>query len=207
MLFIIGASSLSRIIGKLHEPQYSRHVKSSIAEPGLRFKAFKQRKTVQYKLSVEYPHADKVIIWHDAKNNSLTPHHNNNHNPLSAQELIKELNLVKNKIGALVYCPQQGAPNIFAALKPTDFVVVQVLKDLLSKRKAKDPAVVNNYTQLHPPFSCEIKSLTIVRFYSFDLNRFIKKTRPKRLNQRRRKARAFRVAALLKDSALEPWLA
>ena len=96
MLFI-GDSSLSRTIGKLHEPQYSRHVKSSIAEPGLSFKAFKQRKTVQYKLNVQYPHADKVIIWHDAINNSLTPHHNNNHNPLSTQELIKELNLVKNK--------------------------------------------------------------------------------------------------------------
>ena len=52
MLFIVGASSLSRRIGKLHEPQYSRHVKSFIAEPGLSFKAFKQRKTVQYKLSI-----------------------------------------------------------------------------------------------------------------------------------------------------------
>ena len=108
MLFIVGASSLSRTIGKLHEPQYSPHVKSSIAEPGLSFKAFKQKKTLQYKLTVEYPHAEKVIIWHDAINNSLTPHHKNNHNPLSAQELIKELILVKNKISALVYCPRQG---------------------------------------------------------------------------------------------------
>ena len=207
MLFIVGASSLSRTLSKLREPQYSRHVKSCIAEPGLSFKAFKQRKTVQYKLSVQYPHADKVIIWHDAINNSSTPHHNNNHNPLSAKELIEELNLVKNKISAVVYCPRQGAPDIFAALKQTDFVVVHVLKDLLSKRKAKDPAVVNDYTKLHPPFSCEINSLTIVRYYSLDLNCLIKKTRPKRLNQRRRKARANRAAALLEDSALEPWLA
>ena len=152
---------------------------------------------MQYKLSVEYPHADKVIIWHDAINNSLTPHHNNNHNSLFVQELIKEPNLVKNKISALVFY-RQGAPDIFAPLKQTDFVVVHVLKDLLSKRKAKE---------LHPPFSCETKSLTIVRFYSFDLNRLIKKTRPKRLNQRRQKARTNRVAALLEDSALEPWLA
>ena len=92
---------------------------------------------MQYKLSVEYPHADKVIIWHDTIKNSLTPHHNNNHNPLSAQELIKELHLVKKKISALVYCPRQGAPDIFAALKQTDFVVVHVSKDLLSKRKAE----------------------------------------------------------------------
>ena len=160
----LSPSSLSRTIGKLHEPQYSRHVKSSIAEPGLSFKAFKQKKTVQYKLSVEYPHADKVNIWHDAINNSLTPHHNNNHSPLSAQGLIKEFNFVKNKISALVYCPRQGAPDIFAALKQTDFVVVHVLKDLPSKRKAKDPAVVNEFTQLHPTFSFEIESLTIVRF-------------------------------------------
>ena len=136
MLFIVGARSLSRTIGILHEPQYSRHVKSSITEPGLSFKAFMQRKTVKYKLSIEYPHEEKVIIWHDAINNSLTPHHNNNHNPLSAQELIKELNLVKNKISALVYCPRQGAPDISAALKKTDFVVVHVAKVLLSKRKA-----------------------------------------------------------------------
>ena len=158
-------------------------VKSAIAEPRLSFKAFKHRETGQYKLSVEYPHADKVIIWHDSINNSSTPHHNNNHNPLSEKELIEELNLVKNKISASAYCPRQGASDIFAALKRPDFVVVHVLKDLLSKRKAKDPGVVNDYTQLHLPFSCEIKSLTIVRFYSFDFNRFITKTRPKRLNQ------------------------
>ena len=78
--------------------------------------------------------------------------------------MIKEINLVKNKISTLVYCLQQGAPDIFAELKQTDFVVVHVLRDLLSKRNAKDPAVVNNYTQLRPPFSCEIKSLTIVSF-------------------------------------------
>ena len=168
MLFIVSASSLSRTISKLREPHYSRHVKSSIAEPDLSFKVFKQRKIVQYNLSVEYPHADKVIIWHDAIHKILTPHHNHNHNQLSAKELIEELNLVRNKISALVYCPRQVAPDIFAALKKTDIVIDHVLKDLLSKRKAKDPAVVNDYTQLHPPFSREIKSLTIVRFYSFD---------------------------------------
>ena len=134
MLSIVGASSLSWTISKLREPHYSRDVKFSIAEPCLRFKAFKQRKTVQYKLSVEYPHADKIIIWHDAINNSLTPHHNDKRNPLSAKELIEEIHFVKNKISLVIYCPWQGAPDISAVLKQTDIVVVHVLKDLLSKQ-------------------------------------------------------------------------
>ena len=55
-------------------------------------------------------------IWHDAINKSLTPHHKNNQNPLSAKVLIEKSNLVKNTLSALVYCPRHGAPDIFAAL-------------------------------------------------------------------------------------------
>ena len=207
MLFIVGASSLSLTINKLRDPQYTRHLNTSIAEPGLSFKAVKQRKTVQFKLKYEYPQASEVIIWHDAINNSLTPHHNNNHSPLSASELIQELYAIENKIKAIFYCPRQGAPDIFEDLKQTSFVVVHVIKDLLSKRKAKNPLILNDYLQLHPPFCCEIKSLSIVRFHSANLNCLIKKTRPKRLNQRRRKAQANRAAALEGNSADEPWLA
>ena len=207
MLFVVGASSLSRTINKLRDPQYTRHLNISIAEPGLSFKAVKRRKTVQFKLKYEYPQASEVIIWHDAINNSLTPHHNNNHSPLSASELIQELYAIENKIKAIVYCPRQGAPDIFEDLKQTSFVVVHVIKDLLSKRKAKDPSILNDYLQIHPPFCCEIKSLSIVRFHSANLNCLIKKTRPKRLNQRRRKARANRAATLEGNSADEPWLA
>ena len=207
MLFIVGASSLSRTINKLRDPQYTRHLNTSIAEPGLSFKAVKQRKTVQFKLKYEYPQASEVIYWHDAINNSLTTHHKNNHSPLSASELIQELYAIENKIKALVYCPRQGAPDIFEDLKQTSFVVVHVIKDLLSKRKAKDPSILNDYLQLHPRFCCEIKSLSIVRFHSANLNCLIKKTRPKKLNQRRRKARANRAAALEGNSADVPWLA
>ena len=140
---------MSRTINKLRDPQYTRHLNTSIAEPGLSFKAVKQRKTVQFKLKYEYPQASEVIIWHDAINNSLTPHHNNNHSPLSASELIQELYAIENKIKAIIYCPKQGAPDIFEDLKQTSFVVVHVIKDLLSKRKAKDPSILNDYLQLH----------------------------------------------------------
>ena len=180
MLFIVGASSLSRTINKLRDPQYTRHLNTSIAEPGLSFKAVKQRKNVQFKLKYEYPQASEVIIWHDAINNRLTPHHNNNHSPLSASELIQELYAIENKIKAIVYCPRQGAPDIFQDLKQTSFVVVHVIKYLLSKRKAKDPSILNDYLQLHPPFCCEIKSLSIVRFHSANLNCLIEKDQTKK---------------------------
>ena len=96
MLFIVGASSLSRTISKLRDPQYTRHLNTSIAEPGLSSKAVKQRKTVQFKLNFEYPQVSEVIIWHNAINNSLKHHHNNNHIPLTASELIEELYAIEN---------------------------------------------------------------------------------------------------------------
>ena len=132
------------------------------------------------------------------------PHHNNNRNPLSAKGFIEELNFLKNNKKAPVFCTRQGAPDIFAALKQTDFVVLHVLKDLLSKRNAKDPTVVNHYSHWHSPISCEIESLTIVMFQSFDLSRLVKKRCPKRHNHR--KSLANMAAALSETSALEPWL-
>ena len=89
MLFLVDASSLSSTISKLRNPQYTRHLDTSIAEPGLSFKAVKHRKTVQFKLKFEYPQASDVIIGLGAINNSLTPHHNNNYSPLSASEFFK----------------------------------------------------------------------------------------------------------------------
>ena len=64
---------------------------------------------------------------------------------LSEKELIEEPNLFENRTHAIVFCPSQGALDIFAKLKKTVFVT-HVFKDLLSKSEAKEPAVVDDYS-------------------------------------------------------------
>ena len=95
----------------------------------------------------------------------------------------------QTRLKAIVYCPRNGAPNIFGFLKQTDVLTIHVLIDLVSKRKQKDPKLVKEYYQLHQKVHLELKSLTLILTHQESLHRLLKKTRHSKLNKRRRRAK------------------
>ena len=130
-----------------------------------------------------------VIIWHDAINNSLTSLRTNNFRALAFSELSNVLESYQTRLKAIVYCPRNGAPNIFVFLKQTDVVTIHVLIDLVSKRKQKDPKLVKECYQLHQKAHLALKSLTLILTHQKSLRRLLKKTRHSKLNKRRRRAK------------------
>ena len=55
-------------------------------------------------------------------------------------------------------------------LGSTGILVLNVVKDFISKRKAKDQVLIEKYKELHQPPSLEIKTLLLLRRYSANIN-------------------------------------
>ena len=159
MVFILGASSLFHAINSLPKGTQNRYKSSVFSLPGLSLNLFavNERKTVQYQLDNVFRHKTDVIIWHDSINNSLISHRTNKFRALAYSELSKVLESYQARLKAIVYCPQNGAPNIFGFLKQTNVLTIHVLIDLVSKRKQKDPKLGKEYYQLHQKVNLELK--------------------------------------------------
>ena len=56
------------------------------------------------------------------------------------------------------------------SLVSTDTLVLNIVKDFISKRKAKDQVLIGKYKELHQPPSLELKTLLPLRLYSANLN-------------------------------------
>ena len=130
-----------------------------------------------------------IIIWHGAINNSLTSHRTNNYRELALPELATVLEHYQDRLKAIVYCPRNGAPNIFGFLKQTSIVTIHVITDLVSKRKQKDQNLIKEYYQLHQKHHLELKSLILVLTHQNSLRCLLQKTRHSKLNKRRRRAK------------------
>ena len=73
---------------------------------------------------------------------------------------------------------KEGTDNIEESLVSTGILVLNVVKDFISKRKGMDQVLIDKYKELHQPPSLELKTLLHLRRYSANLN-FLK-TRKKR---------------------------
>ena len=158
--------------------------------------AVNYRKTVQYQLDNVFRHKSDIIIWHDAINNSLTSHRTNNYRELALPELATVLEHYQDRLKAIVYCPRNGAPNIFGFLKQTSIVTLHVITDLVSKRKQKDKNLIKEYYQLHQKHHLELKPLTLLLTHQNSLRCLLKKTRHSKLNKRRRRAKKNKKLAV-----------
>ena len=117
---------------------------------------------VQYQLDNNFLHKSDIIIWHDAINNSLTSYRTNNYREFALAELATVLENYQDRLKAIVFCPRNGATNIFGFLKQTSIVTVHVITDLVSKRKQKVQNLIKDYYQMHQKHHLELKSLTLV---------------------------------------------
>ena len=189
MVFILGASSLHHAIETLPKNTRKRIAKRVFTVPGLSCNpnAVNKRKTIQFLLNNCFKSEKNFILWHDVLNNSLSKHSSNRNRPLSCPELLKVLSYYQKRLRDVVYCRRKGVPDIFRTLKSTVFSL-NVLIDFISKRKARNVTLQREYSSLHQRPDLELKSLFLVLRYSENLSVLAERSRPKKLNKRRRRA-------------------
>ena len=94
------------------------------------------------------------------------------------------------------YCRRNGMDNIEKELKKTGILVLNIVEDFISKRKAKDQILIEKYKELHQPPSLELKTLLLLRRYSADLSTLKAKKKRNRLSPENRRAIHNRLKAL-----------
>ena len=180
MVFVLGASSLDHALRKLPAPSQKSVKDYSFTKPGLmlNFNARDSQKTIQYYYHHYLSHRNDLVIWHDAVKNSISRHRSNNNRKLSSEQLVNLLLRYRTNICAIVYCRRNGTEDIEESLGSTGILVLNIVKEFISKRKAKNQVLIEKYKELHQPPSLELKTLLLLRRYSSNLN--ILKTRKKR---------------------------
>ena len=191
-MFIFGASYLAAAVKTLPGGTFQcrRHL---TALPGLQLiqsSAKFRHKTLQHQLrlavgfqsrTTTQPCRPKIIIWHDVKNNSLTPHSSNFNNPLSPTALIQALPC---DIAAIIYCQRTGSPDVFQLLRQS-FLVITPVRHLLSHGKQHNPDLVRQYRVLHLPIHLELKIYFLLTQHLYQLKTLTRKK--SRLNNKRRR--------------------
>ena len=107
-------------------------------------------------------------------------------------ELIEVLKSLQDKLSALVYCHRYRTPDIFEQLKTLEsdlnIKVFNIVKDFISPKKQKDPALLKNFKALHQSPELELKNLDFLLCKENELSSITAKSRPKRPSKRARKA-------------------
>ena len=198
MVFILGASSLDHTLRILSAPSQKRVKETCFTKPGLsfNFNARDSQKTIQYYLHHFLSNRKDLVIWHDAINNCITKHCSNNNRSLSTDQLKSLLLRYKENITAIVYCRRNSTDDIEKELKKTGILVLNIVEDFISKRKAKDQILIEKYKKLHQPSSLELKTLLLLRRYSADLSTLKTKKKRNHLSPKNCRAIHNRLKAL-----------
>ena len=189
-MFILAASSLHHALKKLSPASQKRVSQSCLAIPGLSFNhnAVNVRKTCQYQLDHYLLNRTDIVIWHDAVNNSISRHRSNNFNALTPNQLKKILLNYKRNIYAIVYCKRVVTEDIYSKLKESGILVINIVTDLISRRKQNLTELGQKYLELHQDPSLELKTFTILRRYSKNLKYIISKKNTPKPGKRKRQA-------------------
>ena len=198
MVFILGASSLGHALRILSAPSQKRVKETCFTKPGLtfNFNASDSQKTIQYYLHHFLSNRKDLVIWHDAINNSISKHRSNNNRSLSTDHLKSLLLRYKENFTATEHCRRNGTGKIEKELKKTGILVINIVEDFISKRKAKDQILIEKYKELHQPPPLELNTLLLLIRYSADLSTLKAKKKRNRLSHKNRKAIHNRFDAL-----------
>ena len=133
-MFKLAASSLQHALKILSPASQKRVSQSCLAIRALSFNhnAVNVRKTCQFQLDHYLLNRTDIVIWHDAVKNSISPHRSNNFNALSPNQLKK---ILLCNVYAIVYCKRVGTEDIYSKLKESGILVINIVADLLSRRK------------------------------------------------------------------------
>ena len=77
--------------------------------------------------------------------------------------------LLRYNVCAMVYCRHKGHEDIEESLVSTCILVLNVVKDFISKRKAKNQVIMEKYQELHRLLSLELKIFLLLRHYELIL--------------------------------------
>ena len=152
------------------------------------------RKTAQFQLSHFCRDKKRLVIWHEGVNISRLRHRSDNNKPLTPSQLIAVLEKYQERIEAVVYCPRVGAPDIYDQLKRSTLFTIHIVKDIVYRRKQKDPSLLKEYRAVHQKLALELKTLTIMLAHRNNLRSLITRSRPEKISKRRRKTLRTRHA-------------
>ena len=187
---IIAASSLSSALGTLSFKAQQRLKRKGLVLatiPGLNCH---EKTPTRSKSAIFYLKDfknEEVVIWHDAKNNSLSPHQKNYESPYSGKDLANQLKPFSRRIRSTNYCQKDGTSNIYQDLKTAILPVVSITRDIISRRKEKNHQELKKYRPLHQSTNTELKVFFMVLKHKGVGKRIIGKRHPERPNKRRRK--------------------
>ena len=189
MMHTFAASSLYQAIQTLPGGVNQRQSYLTVI-PGLHLNknsAKNFRNIVQFQIKLLQKKSTKRpenVIWHDAINNSLTPHSSNFYSPLTRSQLIAEIQKLPVIIKAKVYCQRESAPKIYDLLKQ-HFQTVHMTEDILSHRKLNDKHLLQKFRKLNLEPELALKTYLLIAKYISNLSAL--KSKKKRLNNKRRK--------------------
>ena len=130
---------------------------------------------------------EKFIIWHDAFNNSLSPHKNNNYQAYTGTELVKYLLPFLDRITCILYCHRSGTPDIWEELSNSKLPVVGVVRDIISRPNEHNVELREELKALHQSPQIELKTLSIVLKHEGNAQAIRRKKRPCKLSCRRKR--------------------
>ena len=87
---------------------------------------------------------------------------------------MKILSNYKNNTYAIVHCKQVGKEDIYRKLKESGILFIKIVTDLISRRKQNLSGLGQKYLQLRQDPCLEMKTFTMLRCYSKDLNKTFK---------------------------------
>ena len=189
MMHIFAASSLYQAIQTLHAGVKKRQSYLTVI-PGLHLNtnsAKNFRNIVQFQIELLQKKSTKRpenVIWHDAINNSLTPHSSNFYSPLTRSQMIAEIQKLPVIIKAIVYWQRESAPEIYNLLKH-HFQTVHMTKDILSHKKLNDKHLLQKFRKLNLEPELALKSYLLIAKYISNLSAL--KSKKERLNNKRTK--------------------
>ena len=113
-----------------------------------------------------------IVIWHDILSISLTPHHSNNNEPLTIDELIQALITIKHRVKAIVYTKKFGTEKLFEVIwKSTGIRTINNRTHLLSKRKQNSNRYKHQLLENQPEVEIVCSLLKIVFDHRKNLRR------------------------------------
>ena len=193
---VLGASSVQHALESLDRITCTLSFTQATGISGLSFNpaAKNPHKLIQNPIGRGACRDNKLIIWHDAINNSVSKHRSNNNNPLSPQQLCDILVEYSDCLLAIVYARRRGTPNLLSDLlavaKRTGIFVIEA-KKLLSPRKQRDPTYQQELSQLHWHEPLELQLIRTALSHAHNLKKQVDThRRPKSKNKNKRTPRA-----------------
>ena len=190
MVYLIGASSLYRAFNSSPYSLRSTIYKKSTAISGLSLNPNSNNRLKDLGFLLERGQLrdrSDLVCWHDVIDNSITEQKSNGNKALTVEQLLQILKKHSHKFAAIIYCQRFSTPNILEELRTLNILIIDVKKQLLSKRKQKTPKITPELQKIHPWPELEHNFITTILMKSTDLYSLVLQKRSKTRKRKPRK--------------------